>query len=244
MSVKLNFTHNLLKERFMEIRFCAEDRVATLKDDIYLKTLTSPEHQQLQVLDEKGELVGKLTNESLTLREAGLRDYMTIHIIDTNPYSMARGGALSDVSLVKKFELTDEEYDARAGTVREYKRRLYETDEEYRAFVERKARLKVEMDDRFREEAARVHVGERCEVSLGGRRGEVAFVGRVHGLHAGFWVGVRLDEPSGAHDGELKGVRYFDAPPRCGLFVRPFYVETGDFPELDIFSESDSVDEL
>jgi hypothetical protein len=45
---------------------------------------------------------------------------MEIHIVDTDPFSMSRGGGLEDESQVEKFRMTDEAYEARKGTVREY----------------------------------------------------------------------------------------------------------------------------
>nr|GMD88465.1 tubulin-folding cofactor B-like [Ipomoea batatas] len=44
-------------------------------------------------------------------------------------------------------------------------------------------------------------VGDRCQVELGERRGNVKFVGQAKTLAPGFWVGVQYDEPVGKHDG-------------------------------------------
>ena len=40
-----------------------------------------------------------------------------------------------------------------------------------------------------------IEVGQRCEVVVGGRRGEVKFVGKVKAKGAGYWVGLLLDDP-------------------------------------------------
>jgi len=45
---------------------------------------------------------------------------MEIHIVDTDPCSMSRSGGLEDESQVEKFRMSDEAYEARKGTVREY----------------------------------------------------------------------------------------------------------------------------
>lgn len=48
----------------------------------------------------------------------------------------------------------------------------------------------------------------------------VKFKGPVH-YAKGDFVGVCLSEPQGKNDGTVKGVSYFECPPRCGLMVRP-----------------------
>ena len=45
---------------------------------------------------------------------------MEIHIIDTDPFSLSRGGGLSDVSLVQKYKMSEEDYDKKKGTLRDY----------------------------------------------------------------------------------------------------------------------------
>ena len=99
-------------------------------------------------------------------------------------------------------------------------------------------RAKVEDENYMEQEAASIKVGDRCQVA-GGRRGDVAFVGRVPELPLGFWVGVKYDEPVGKNDGSVKGVRYFECPDKYGGFVRPDLCEVGDFPEEDPFADLD-----
>jgi tubulin-specific chaperone B len=38
-----------------------------------------------------------------------------------------------------------------------------------------------------------LHMGDRCEVEPGAKRGTVKFVGHVEALGRGFWVGVQYD---------------------------------------------------
>lgn len=87
-----------------------------------------------------------------------------------------------------------------------------------------------------------VQVDMRCEVQPGGRRGRVAFVGEVPEF-TGWWIGIVFDEPVGKTDGcTPKGVRYFEASPGYGGFVRGKNCHVGDFPERDFMDDSD--DEL
>ena len=89
-----------------------------------------------------------------------------------------------------------------------------------------------------------VIVGDRCQITAGRRRGVVAWKGEIASLGSGgYWVGVRLDEPMGKHDGSLAGgARYFEAPSQHGTFVRGHHVECGDFPERDIMEDDDDDD--
>ena len=93
--------------------------------------------------------------------------------------------------------------------------------------------------DFMKEEAEAIQVGSRCELNVGQRRGEVMFRGRVIGLGAGFWIGVRLDEPTGDSNGTVRGTPYFEAGDKCATFVRPDELQVGDFPERDIFDEEE-----
>ena len=53
------------------------------------------------------------------------------------------------------------------------------------------------------EESKSITVGSRCE-KAGGSRGEVKYVGKVPGLEKGYWVGIKLDEPTGDSNGKVK----------------------------------------
>ena len=56
-------------------------------------------------------------------------------------------------------------------------------------------------------------------------------------------VGVRLDEPMGKGDGTAGGRRYFECDVHCGAFARPYNVNVGDYPEVDIFASDDDGEE-
>ena len=46
-----------------------------------------------------------------------------VHCVDVDPHSASAGGGYEDTSLVEKFRLTDEAYDQRQGTLRDWGRR-------------------------------------------------------------------------------------------------------------------------
>eukprot|EP00928_Gymnodinium_smaydae_P009943 TRINITY_DN13728_c0_g4_i2.p1 TRINITY_DN13728_c0_g4~~TRINITY_DN13728_c0_g4_i2.p1 ORF type:complete len:727 (-),score=122.23 TRINITY_DN13728_c0_g4_i2:159-2267(-) len=69
-------------------------------------------------------------------------------------------------------------------------------------------------------------LGLRVSFSVAGEEhsGVVRFAGACD-FAAGSWVGVELSEPVGKNDGAVKGVRYFECPPKHGIFIRPRSVQ-------------------
>ncbi|KAI4100737.1 MAG: hypothetical protein LQ339_005415 [Xanthoria mediterranea] len=62
-----------------------------------------------------------------------------------------------------------------------------------------------------------------------GQTATVQFVGQTQ-FAAGGWIGVVLDNATGKNDGSVQGQRYFDCPPRHGMFVRPTAINILDQP--------------
>ena len=44
-------------------------------------------------------------------------------------------------------------------------------------------------DEHMADVAEKMKVGDRCEVKLGGKRGEVKFVGKIPAIAPGWWIG-------------------------------------------------------
>ncbi|XP_058451101.1 restin homolog isoform X3 [Malaya genurostris] len=68
--------------------------------------------------------------------------------------------------------------------------------------------------------AATLAVGDRVIVSsgFGSRPGILKYLGETQFAN-GTWCGIQLDEASGKNDGSVDGVKYFDCPDKCGIFV-------------------------
>ena len=292
-TVLLDLTHSNLKQRHIEIRFEKHDTLERLRQRIHQKTGTPPQFQHLQIKS-ASQIVREIPPEfedHYKLGYFGLEHHgLEVHCVDLNPLSGSKGGQYEDTSLVEKYRMTEDEYNKRKGTLREWGREQKAKDstftlakhaKQHRELVEaqRQHKLglplpkgffldstgKVVRDDDDTEvvaakapeeqttnalysedSAAGIEVGNRCQVDPGSRRGVVSYVGEVPelGSGGGYWVGVTFDEPVGKTDGTTKGgKRYFEAMSNCGGFVRGKNVEVGDFPERDIFEDSDE-DEL
>ena len=205
---------------------------------------------RLVLKDWDGTTVSELGDDTKMLGYYSPEDGWTIHINDIDTNSMSANGWLEDVSKVDKYIMSDQDYDTREGTYREWKKAQLAKDPTWcleKAMAERRGetwvpKQTIEDDEHQSLEASAIvdQVGNRCEVNPGGKRGVVMFVGKVEGLPKGWWVGVAFDEPVGKNDGAVKGKRYFECADGYGSFQRPANVAVGDYPEEDDpFAESE-----
>ncbi len=156
---------------------------------------TPPEHQRL-VLKENGTPICEMPDDYRKLGFYSVQSGMEIHIIDTDPFSLSRGGGLTDVTLVEKYKMSDEAYGKRSGTMREYIReqrklkpnfKLGAKDAPGGAAAQQEAQEPKEVPGP--ESVEGITVGSRCQVKPGDRRGTVQFVGKIPEISAGgFWV--------------------------------------------------------
>jgi tubulin-specific chaperone B len=177
---------------------------------------------------------------------------------------------LENVKLVEKFRLTDEQYQARKGTLRDWKKsadipsyrqhliehqgvqaaqRHYKAGKGlpvgYKLSTENPGKIERDLSAFDETSVAHCVVNSRCEIQPGGRRGIIACtVPSIPMLGKGYWVGIILDEPVGKHNGTIHNVNYFEAPEHCGIFCRGVNVSVGEqYTERDIFDESSDDDE-
>lgn len=181
-----------------------------------------------------------LDDESRPLGYYGVTDQMVLKVSDRQagaPGSLT--GQFTDVSVVEKFELTEEEYANRQDTVLAFKQR-----NKIGRFAELEAQPTT--TDTVHAAPPSIVVGARCEVKSDDidelqKRGTVRFVGATKfGKGGGDWVGVEYDEPVGKNDGSVDGERYFNCTNKYGAFVRPERVVIGDFPVEDILGDDDN----
>jgi len=240
-TVKINVSHSNLKAKFMELRLDKHMTILEVMEKLRRHCGTGCDSMMLQLYNNAQQLVCQLDDPDRKLGYYSPEDGFGIHIIDTNPHSTSAGGWLEDVSLVKKYEISEDDYNKRDGTMRKWIASKKSEDPTWTLQKEMMRRKdptwtpanEVTDPEFMAQEASKINVGDRCEVQPGGRRGEVKYVGKIPELNLGFWVGVSLDEPVGINDGSAKGNRYFEClGPKYGTFARPDKVTVGDFPDL------------
>lgn len=298
----LDLTHSNLKQQHIEIRFDRHDTIAALRHKVYQKTGTPPHFQHLVFYPSRGistsssplfEIQPDRENDRM-LGYYSLSHGTVVHCVDVDPYSASRGGAYEDTSLVEKYVMSDEEYNKRKGTLRDWERQQKQADpnftyakyaRERRELLDaqRLAKLGLPLPHGFEvnasgtvirveeEQASQdmdhhpsqpmqqqqheeenseynqdsvkgIEVGMRCQVTVGRRRGRIAYVGDVPEISGGgYWCGVVFDEPVGKSDGSVNGgKRYFETPgPNYGGFLRAKNLQVGDFPERNILDDDD-----
>ncbi|KAF4693079.1 hypothetical protein FOZ60_011863 [Perkinsus olseni] len=249
--IRVDVTHSNLQARVHDATLSLDAPISSVKQKMYKRNGTTVDHMQLFLRRGDGSTIF-LYDDKLTLRDFGAGNGDSIHIKDTDPYSVSAGGALENLELVDKYEMDDETYDKRTNTLRHYIREQRKINPKFKLkFGPQKTENESEnaavperppTPDNAKEKYA---IGKRCEVNPGGRRGEVAYLGP---LILGTWIGVRLDEPQGRSDGTgPDGKKYFDCPmgPGYGCFVRCENVSVGEeFAPTDPFAELSSEDEL
>ncbi|EQC28506.1 hypothetical protein SDRG_13834 [Saprolegnia diclina VS20] len=237
--VCVHITHSHLQRSIVDIRLDMHATIGEVKEKIYRHCGTKPDYMTL-ILKNGSSAVGILDDENRKLGYYPVQHGMTLHVQDNDPFSLSKGGGLDDVSLVQKYEISEEDYDKRQNTVRNYKREQLAKDPNWKppvlpgASKANRAASEIVFDA---ESVKGIEIGNRCEVNPGGRRGRVAFMGTVAELAGApgesYWVGVVFDEPVGKGNGCAKGKRYFDCAEKFGGFIRPNNVTVGDFPIED-----------
>jgi len=212
-----------------ERRFDKGITVQTLKDKLELITGARSQLMTIEIFDSNDAKICELKDDEALLGAFPIESHgFRLHVSD----SELRKGELENVDNVEKFELSQDEYSKKSGTVQDFlkKNKLgkYNPEEMKRLEEEKAAQEQKEKED-----ASKIKVDDRCEVKVPGnppRRGTVKYVGEVH-FKPGQWVGVQYDEPFGKNDGSVEGKRYFECTQKYGGFVRVAFVTVGDFPE-------------
>ncbi|KAK9762345.1 hypothetical protein K7432_012006 [Basidiobolus ranarum] len=217
-----------------ERRFDKGLAISQLKIKLEPITGIPAESQRLSLYNGEAFIGSMEGNDEVMLGAFPVENFMTLKVNDVNPNRIKN--QYTDLSLVEKFELPQEEYEKRSDSVLAFKQR-----NKLGRFSDSRSASEADANEMYAEIAQDIKTGDRCEVDIGSgelkRRGTVRFVGETK-FKPGVWVGVQYDEPLGKNDGSVEGERYFECPSNYGAFVRPNKIVVGDFPEED-FDMSD-----
>lgn len=242
-TVQLDVSHSNLKQRWPELRIDLHTTIGALKDRLYRHGGTGAGFQKL-LLKQDGVVLCELADESKMLGFYGATTGMEIHILDTDPHSFSKDGGLENVDLVKKYEMSEKDYESRDNSLRNYKKKMREQDP-YWTFLPENRREPKNHCPPQEKDCEPFQPGQRCEIQPGSRRGVVVWKGEGgEGVGNGWFVGINLDEPLGKGDGTVKGKTYFETPAKHAVFARPENIAVGDYPERDLFDELSSDEEL
>lgn len=228
--VKLSLFHVATGASVMEKRYMPSQTIEQIKANIATHFQTPVAAMKLRLKKADGSVVDEdLKNEKMLGYYQVPADGWCIDVIDTRDKKDAEFLDFNDTSKVEKFQISEEAYAKREDNARAFRQRMEE---------QMKAQLAAEgvapppelHADSYKEDAAKMKVGDRCQVFPGDRLGTVRYVGQVPELKLGWWIGIQYDEPQGKNDGTAKGKRYFECPANYGGFVRPEQVTVGDFP--------------
>ncbi|KAJ2951234.1 hypothetical protein O0L34_g5633 [Tuta absoluta] len=234
--VNVHITKSDSEDPPVERRFKKGITIHDFKTKLEMVTGGSAATMKLKLYDTKNNFVCDIANDEALLGSFPIDDGMRIHVVDKFMLLKDFNTSASE----ERFRLTEEDYEKKGDTLRSFLQRnklgKY-NDEEMK-------KLKEQQEKELEEEAKIaeiVLVGERCEVRVPQqpvRRATVRYNGPLDGAK-GLWIGVQYDEPLGKNDGSVNGKRYFTCPPKYGGFVKPVYVNVGDFPEEELDFEDE-----
>ena len=244
-TVSLLITHQNLKQQWPEIRMDLRSTIGAIKDRLYRHCGTGAGFQRLLLKDNRKTLC-ELAPDDRMLGFFGVKSGMEIHILDTDAYSFSKNGALENINCVPKYVMSDSDYEKRPDSLRNYKKKMQETDPLF-TFLSENRRQPKELNPPSIETLEPFRIGARCEIMPGSRRGKISWKGTCSIIGDGAWIGVSLDEPRGKGDGSVcsrdKEIHLFSCEPNHAAFVRPNNCIMGDFPEVNLLTDLDSSSE-
>nr|XP_018917963.1 PREDICTED: tubulin-folding cofactor B [Bemisia tabaci] len=223
----------------LEKSFSTNLLVGELKRKLEPLTGANAATMKVKVFDSRNAFKFDLTPDDKPLSEFSFEKGTLLLVEDLHMLTCQELEA--ELKKIEKFELTEEEYASKPYTVQSFlkanKLGKYNPEEIQRTNEEMKQFEKEE-----KERMEQMKIGMRCMVKAPGkakRKGTIKFIGTL-ASKSGNWIGVQYDEPLGLNDGTCGGVRYFECPPKYGGFVKPIFIEVGDFPpdgEEELFDD-------
>ena len=167
----LDLTHSNLHQRHAEIRFDKHDTVDCLRQKIHQKTGTSPHMQHLQLKTTAGGTIFyEISPETESERKLGYYNLplgANVHCVDIDPHSSSAGGQYENTALVEKYRMTDEEYDKRKGTLRDWGRQKKEENPDFSLMKHAREHAQLVEARRLYKESGSVKEGFELDESSG-----------------------------------------------------------------------------
>lgn len=193
--VKANVSNSHNDNVAMDIKFCKDITIKKLKNKLEIVTGGLASTMKVELYQ------GERYLTSLDNNEAKLGDYLTsdgirLHVVDkfTN-YCL-------DSKSTRKFELTNDQYDQRTDSVRNFLKQnqlgKYNGDEMSKLEAKRR-----EHNENVKKRAELCVIGSRCQVTLAGkptRRGTIMYNGPIEDK-TGIFIGIKYDGPLGINNG-------------------------------------------
>lgn len=223
------------KEFGVEKRYAKDIKVIDFKNKLEMMTGYVASEMRPRLLNKEKKFICDMDDDEKMLGFYPVEDG---YFVDVQGSKTVLGAPIGEEDPnFKRFELTDEEYAKKKGTVKDFrqKMKLGKYSDQHSELVEEKERLAKEKIENEKKAIETMNIGDRCKVSLVGaptRLGTVMYKGELTNK-PGHFLGIKYDEPLGKNDGSIDGKRYFECAPNYGSFVKPEFVQTGDFPEED-----------
>lgn len=219
----------------VEKRYAKDIKLDNMKSKLEMITGYECVNMKLFLLNREKKLICEMDDDSKMLGFYPIEDGFFIEVKSAKNLMPTEG---EDPDF-RRFELTDEEYAIKKGTVKDFKMRnkLGQYSDDAGSLAEKKARQLKEKCEQEERALESIEIGARCQVRVANAPTRLACVkykgelGKGENKKPGYFVGVRYDEPLGKNDGSVDGHRYFECPPNYGGFVKPEFVTCGDFPE-------------
>jgi len=192
----------------------------------------------LQLRDYENNHIDDLIDNDLTFGSYGPKNGYIIHIIDTNEDSMTK--QINDISTVEKWQMSEEQYNARPCTFRKWLKNMKKT----KKFKFNLNGDKITNPNYMQELASYYKINDFVEVIEHNCTGKVAYVGKIPELGLGYFIGIILNEPKGNFNGSVNNVSYFNCQPKYGAFVRPDKLQMIDASQENNEQLQDEIDEI
>ena len=170
-TLKLNATHSHMEMRLQEIRFDTGKTIRAVKEQLERKFGTAADGMKLELKDTKEQPVCAMDDDTQTLAFYNPQANYTIHVVDES--GQVQMNQFDDVSGVEKYKISEENYAKRGDNFRSFKQKMMAANPNFM-----NAQGESSYADFMKDEAEKVTVGSRCQLTVGNRRGEVKYVGK------------------------------------------------------------------